>query len=144
MSRFSMTSVGFSEIDDEADLSNLIEPILALLGVLLIFVVIALMVPTLTTIVSELAEVSGDDLTRGAEKAVVVSLSGDGTIHIDSEGVSMDQLDPAIAKLKAEHGLNAIYLVGDAAAPYGVSVQIKGVMKTHQIKIKEVGKKKGH
>lgn len=143
MSRFNVSRSEFSQIDDEADLSNLIEPILALLGVLLIFVVIALMTPSLTTIVSELAEVSGDDLTRGAEKAVVVSLSKDGTIHIDNTMTPLDQLGTAIETLKTDHGLNAIYLVGDENAPYGKSVQIKSVMKTHQIRIKEVGKKKG-
>lgn len=71
MSRFDVNRNRFDAIDDGADLSNLIEPILALLGVLLIFVVVGMTVPTLTTVASELAETNGDDLEGDVEDAIV-------------------------------------------------------------------------
>lgn len=144
MSRFDVNRNRFDAIDDGADLSNLIEPILALLGVLLIFVVVGMTVPTLTTVASELAETNGDDLEGDVEDAIVISLTADGGLHLNGTSLDIDDLSGAISDRKATDTIDAVYLVGDVAAPYGASLEVKDVLREHQLKVKEVTRKKGN
>lgn len=97
-----------------------------MLVLLIIFMVAA---PLMTVGVPvELPKTAANALPGEQEEPLTITLTGDGTITIQTTEVPRDDLMPRLRAIAAERESNRIFLRADGAVPYGQVVQVMGAL----------------
>lgn len=118
--------------DDEIDLTNLIDPLVLLCGLLMI------LMPQLTdlrTRETQLVPADGSPLQSPSEQTPLLVLSHDGSLFWSDEPLSMSQLIDRLQQLPPR---SRVLLAGDARASYGDSLKLRALLQDHGVQVMEL------
>ena len=66
---------------------------------------------------------------KSPEDPTLISVTKEGKIYFDKKEVRMERLQPFVAALKENKGLEEIYLKADKNVPYGTVVKVMAEVK---------------
>ena len=132
-SPLSSTRAMFSEHDDdEPDLTNLIDPLVLLCGLLMILMP---QLNELRTRETQLTPADGSPLQQSSEQTPLLTLQQDGSLSWSDEPLSQSQLIDRINQLPPQ---SRLLLAGDARASYGDSLKLRSLLQDHGVQVLEL------
>lgn len=118
--------------DDEVDLTNLVDPMVMLCGLLMI------LMPTVSQLQvrqAELAETGGKPADIAVSKLPRLEFMADGQMTWNEEPVTQPQLAERLKQLPAD---SRVLLGGDQRATYGQGLKIRSELQNHGIEVLEL------
>ena len=101
-----------------------VTPLVDVMLVLLIIFMIA--APLLTVAVPLELPKTDAGAVEQSDEPITVSIQRDGTIFVDEDAASLDQLGPRVSAMAGNDLERPIFVRGDAQAPYGTVAQVMG------------------
>ena len=119
--------------DDEIDLTNLIDPLVMICGLLMLLMPV---VKGLNVRSSDLAEVGGNEVPAVAEKdRQLIEFDATGKLTWNEQPLEEEELKARLQSLPSE---SVVFLAGDDAAPYGTALKIRCQMQDAGIQVYEL------
>jgi biopolymer transport protein ExbD len=127
-----MTALEFSLLDDEVDMTNLADPLLALSAMLM------LLLSPFSVVATNLANLPDQPAAAPEEAPVTIGFDAQGGLFWNREAVSSDELVARLADLKQSEAAPIVYLAGDRDAKYEVSLEIKAALADLGLEVQEL------
>ncbi len=118
--------------DDEVDMTNLSDPLLALSAMLM------LLLAPLSVVARNLANVPGQPAADQQQPPVAISFNADGELFWNREPIGREELSHRLANLKKAGSVPSVYLAGDRNAKYEVSLQVKAALADLGLDVQEL------
>lgn len=122
------------EGDDEVDLTNLVDPMVMLCGLLMI------LMPTVSNLQirqAELAETGGEPADVSVSELPRLEFMADGRMTWNDEPLTQPQL---VQRLQLLPQKSKVLLGGDHRATYGQGLKIRSELQTHGVEVLELVK----
>jgi len=118
--------------DDEVDMTNLSDPLLALSAMLML-----LMAP-FSVVATNLANLPGQPTADQQQAPLAISFNAQGELFWNREPVSREELSDRLAALKQAGSRPTVYLAGDKDCRYEISLQVKAALADLGLEIQEL------
>ena len=118
--------------DDEVDMTNLADPLLALSAMLM------LLLSPFSVVATNLASLPGQPTADQQQASAAISFNAQGELFWDRELVSREELSERLAAFKQTGSPPTVYLAGDRDAKYEVSLQVKAALADLGLEVQEL------